>query len=75
MKILNVEVKYSVDQRFFLVTTDSIFYTLLERTMSREWYVPRTENHERYQLKNPEFVDELEREYRDYIERNFNGCL
>lgn len=75
MNILDVEIKYSSEERFFLVTTDSLFYPLLERSMSGRWFVPRSDGINRYELLNPEFLEELDKEYIDYVERVFNGSF
>lgn len=75
MKILDVEVKFTVNERIFIVTTDSLYYPLLERSVARRWFVPRSESRDRYEINNPEFVKELEQEYRDYIERTVDGCF
>lgn len=75
MKILDVEIKYNVNERIFIVTTDSLYYPLLERSVSHRWFVPRSEFRDRYEINNPEFVKELEQEYKDYIERTSGGCF
>lgn len=72
MKILDVEVKFTVNERLFLVFTDSVFYPLLERSPARRWYVPRSDGVDRYEIKNPEFVNELNLEYQDYVDRVVN---
>lgn len=73
MKILDVKIKFTADERLFLITTNSIYYPLLERSTSRRWFVPRSQSRERYEINNPEFVKELEQEYKDYIARTFDG--
>lgn len=72
MKILDVEIKYTGNDRIFVVVTDSLYYPLLERSMAREWYVPRSEFRDRYKIVNPEFVAELEYEYLEYVTRITN---
>lgn len=75
MKILDVEVKFTTNERLFIVKTDSLYYPQLERSSSRRWFVPRSEFRDKYEINNPEFVAELEAEYRDYVERTFDGCF
>lgn len=75
MKILDVEIKFTVNERIFLVTTDSLYYPLLERSTSRRWFVPRSEFRDRYEIGNSEFVEELEKEYVDYITRVTNDGI